>query len=900
MDTIVTPVTVITLDSTRIVHSIKADLVARYFPPVVRLVQYDMSLPVIAVSLMQNGQTYTLPSGAAANIRVHKPDATYVYNPALGCDSTRNIVYFEVTQAMAAANGDGLAIVEIVVDGDIAGTSLITLHFEENPVPEDAIESSDEWETIYELGERIIASTVTPVSTAAGMTDHNVVYLYTGTESGWNQGHMYYYNGTTWVDAGIAVTDKTLTVEGLAADAKKTGEEIADLKDGLTAVESDVTDLKEDLTHIEDGNVLSNLAELVNYTIKDGVMQFQQNTINTSNTAFKRIEYTLEGETLLYVAGYSYSAGYALWGFLDGSDNVISYKKNSPSNTVINGEFVTVPNNAVKIVVNIRIDGESTRAYYIFKYSDNVRESLDNQLSQNIFVETIDYPSILHYGVFHRIDGTETSGSGYEYREATLSGGERLVVSGRNAGSNHPLITLYDANDNIIYRVVSNGVDYKNDTNYINRLIIAPANARKIIVNGYSLCKAQIKQYTTKRLNDCVLDSNVIAGDMPFALFPADFTLIDGNVVKIDGTTGANTWYEHAEMSVSGGEDLYVTGRHYSMNYPLYIIYNSNGAIMNIFYGTGDTNYSDVHVKVPTGADKIIVNGIKASPAVIKTFDTSLSLAKYIASEGTLTTYDGSTPVSALMSTAEIEQKNVEYFSRAYAVMLHKIMTNYPTSKIACCTIQACERTTGEVGVPERNTDKKTLADYNAVIRKLADAFGCIVVDHNVCGITYYNLDQYMSDYASSTGFGLHPNAAGMALLAEQTVHALKNYDFAGKTFSVFGDSISTYDGTGSTNNEYPKQTDVNDVSKTWWYKSLVTGLGMTFLTNASGGGRSVSSIREGISDYPKSGYNTDAISRIGETSPDLIIIKLGVNDFGNVGSSSNRNLSGEYIRGGL
>ena len=236
MDTIVTPVTVITLDSTRIVHSIKADLVARYFPPVVRLVQYDQSLPVIAVSLMQNGQTYTLPSGAAANIRVHKPDATYVYNPALGCDSTRNIVYFEVTQAMAAANGDGLAIVEIVVDGDIAGTSLITLHFEENPVPEDAIESSDEWETIYELGERIIASTVTPVSTAAGMTDHNVVYLYTGTESGWNQGHMYYYNGTTWVDVGIAVTDTTLSVAGLAADAKKTGDEIEGLKDGFNDI----------------------------------------------------------------------------------------------------------------------------------------------------------------------------------------------------------------------------------------------------------------------------------------------------------------------------------------------------------------------------------------------------------------------------------------------------------------------------------------------------------------------------------------------------------------------------------------------------------------------------------------------------------------------------------------
>lgn len=261
MDTIVTPVTVITLDSTRITHNIKADLVARYFPPVVRLVQYDQSLPVIAVSLMQNGQAYTLPSGAAANIRVHKPDATYVYNPALGCDSTRKIVYFEVTQAMAAASGDGLAIVEIVVDGDIAGTSLITLHFEENPVPEEAIESSDEWETIYELGERIIASTVTPVSTAAGMTDHNVVYLYTGTESGWNQGHMYYYNGTTWVDAGIAVTDTTLSVAGLAADAKKTGDEIADLKDGLTNGGILETDSYEELTGVitTDGRVIGDL-----------------------------------------------------------------------------------------------------------------------------------------------------------------------------------------------------------------------------------------------------------------------------------------------------------------------------------------------------------------------------------------------------------------------------------------------------------------------------------------------------------------------------------------------------------------------------------------------------------------------------------------------------------------
>jgi len=46
----------------------------------------------------------------------------------------------------------------------------------------------------------------------------------------------------------VPAVDNTLTVSGAAADAKKTGDEISDLKDGLTAVEDDVADVKEDLS----------------------------------------------------------------------------------------------------------------------------------------------------------------------------------------------------------------------------------------------------------------------------------------------------------------------------------------------------------------------------------------------------------------------------------------------------------------------------------------------------------------------------------------------------------------------------------------------------------------------------------------------------------------------------
>lgn len=35
------------------------------------------------------------------------------------------------------------------------------------------------------------------------MSDHNKVYVYTGSESGMVNGHWYYYNGTTWEDGGV-------------------------------------------------------------------------------------------------------------------------------------------------------------------------------------------------------------------------------------------------------------------------------------------------------------------------------------------------------------------------------------------------------------------------------------------------------------------------------------------------------------------------------------------------------------------------------------------------------------------------------------------------------------------------------------------------------------------------
>lgn len=72
------------------------------------------------------------------------------------------------------------------------------------------------------------------VTQASDMTDTDMVYVYMGSEAGWNSGHWYYYDeGTSsWADGGVYnsvafVTDPTLSIAGQPADAKAVGDALA-------------------------------------------------------------------------------------------------------------------------------------------------------------------------------------------------------------------------------------------------------------------------------------------------------------------------------------------------------------------------------------------------------------------------------------------------------------------------------------------------------------------------------------------------------------------------------------------------------------------------------------------------------------------------------------------------
>lgn len=106
-------------------------------------------------------------------------------------------------------------------------------------------------------------------STVSDMTDTTKIYVYVGSETGYTYGNWYYYDGSAWVSGGVYnaaaiadgsittakladgavtaaklgsdVTDTTLSVSGMPADAKVVGDEISDLKTDLSVTNKTLT-----------------------------------------------------------------------------------------------------------------------------------------------------------------------------------------------------------------------------------------------------------------------------------------------------------------------------------------------------------------------------------------------------------------------------------------------------------------------------------------------------------------------------------------------------------------------------------------------------------------------------------------------------------------------------------
>lgn len=151
-------VTIYSPPSAAQVKNCTADFDLRRAPVPIHLVQFDKTIPILAVALYKGGMAYKLPEDAEANVRMGKRNNLYVYNPVLGCNEGRTLVYVAVTPQMTTQDGVFYPILEVLAGGGVAGTSPLQLVIQRNPVQEGDLEDTSEAQTLADFVNQAAAS----------------------------------------------------------------------------------------------------------------------------------------------------------------------------------------------------------------------------------------------------------------------------------------------------------------------------------------------------------------------------------------------------------------------------------------------------------------------------------------------------------------------------------------------------------------------------------------------------------------------------------------------------------------------------------------------------------------------------------------------------------------------
>lgn len=247
------------------------------------------------------------------------------------------------------------------------------------------------------------------------------------------------------------------------------------------------------------------------------------------------------------------------------------------------------------------------------------------------------------------------------------------------------------------------------------------------------------------------------------------YSVADGKVAK-----AANSNYKAAVIDVNAGESYAINLVAMSANAAYITAADDDGNVVaSEITGNGSTvAYRDYIFKVPDGATKLYLTcRIRASaldddlavksvivPDVIFFWGGANDFSKANAAIGT---WEG----GAYPTTAST-------FSDAYALTIKRMQEKYPAAKIYCLSFPMITRTKSATNGTEYNSENKTIADYNAVIKKMCELFACQYIDVTGCGITRFNA--YPTYCQDSATVPLHPNKEGMKLYATKIIREIE------------------------------------------------------------------------------------------------------------------------------
>ena len=327
-----------TPDSTKILHTAYADFVSRQIGRTIHVVQYDDSLPLLAVKLFSDGQPYTIPSNAEISIKLGKSDGKFVYNPALGCDSARHTAYFEITYQMVVLAETVSPIIEVRIGTSIAASSSIGIIIDRNPIQREDIESTSEWKVIeqainYSKEAISAAASASASRSAAAVSESNaLVYRNAAQTAATNAANSASAASTSATKAKTSETNAANSASASDTSATKSKESEtnakvsetnaktsetnaanSERKAGEKASEADVYSIMSKSYAIGEGGIRSNEKT-------DNAKYYSEEAKNSSNDA-KESAYDSDMHSML---AKSYAVGESTVTLWDGVDELVT------------------------------------------------------------------------------------------------------------------------------------------------------------------------------------------------------------------------------------------------------------------------------------------------------------------------------------------------------------------------------------------------------------------------------------------------------------------------------------------------------------------------------------------------------------------------------------------------
>lgn len=418
--------------------------------PYINVNQYDEGEEWVFDLYTEGGQKFTPSSGAIIGI---KADGNAILNS--GTVNASGQVVITETQQMTAASG--LAVFELLIEGETHGTANFIVNVERRPsddaefsdsdlsLLQQAVDSVAEIEDL--LGGQDVPTVITPII-------------------------------TDWLEDNITnpsnpPIDTSLTVAGAAADAKKTGDEISDLKSAIDDIDDVVFTYNDSASEVSPVSDVTTgyLYKLVN-----------KETYESGSGAYAK--YAISGEKLLAVTGGSRATipNYALCGAYDSSDNLLETFGTTPSTNYDDYEIRT-PSGTAYLMVNGRYYVEGGVHVLHIGVKDITREIVPNVIEKEKEY-TSDGVSVVYDAYIKNSSLESVASVGNSYINYALNENEyieKVRVSGKNGNSDTSLFTcaFYDLSDNLI------STFGEKNTEYTNVELNVPTGTRRIVINGF-------------------------------------------------------------------------------------------------------------------------------------------------------------------------------------------------------------------------------------------------------------------------------------------------------------------------------------------------------------------------------------------------------------------------------